>query len=180
MVSIRPLPKARELAKQTWAPATLLGMAMVARGEIGLLIIQIGLNQTPFMSETAFITAAWAIVLNTIIGPIGVGILLGKLGSQICDDPRWGTQLVETEEPLDNSSSSVEEVKPGRQWTSRRHSRSVSFATSSRDPSRGRSAYHSRAPSESRTGQVQKPKGVAGNNAVQIQIDQTSREETRS
>ena len=122
---------------------------MVARGEIGLLIIQIGLNQTPFMSETAFITAAWAIVLNTIIGPVAVGVLLGKLGKQICDDPRWGTQSIETEETVDNSTSSMEEVKPGRQWTSRRHSRSVSYATSSRDASRVRSVYHSRAPSGS-------------------------------
>ncbi|PVH74311.1 hypothetical protein DL98DRAFT_658886 [Cadophora sp. DSE1049] len=179
MASIRPIPRARALVKQTWAPATLLGMAMVARGEIGLLIIQIGLNQTPFMSETAFITAAWPIVLNTIIGPVGVGILLGKLGKQICDDPRWGTQSIETEEAEDNSSSGLEEVKPDRQWTSRRHSRSVSYATSFRNASRRRSAYHSRGPSEVRTGQVQKPDGVVANDAVEIPINHDIREEAR-
>ncbi|KAH7374124.1 sodium-hydrogen antiporter [Cadophora sp. MPI-SDFR-AT-0126] len=153
------------------ALAALLGMEMVAHGDIGILITQIGLNQTPFMSETAFITAAWAIVLNTIIGPVGVGVLLGKLGKQICDDPRWGTQSIETEETVDKSSSSMEEVKPGRKWTSRRHSRSVSFATSSRDPSRGRSAYHSCAPSEVRTGQYQKQEGVIANDVAPADQD---------
>ena len=65
----RPRVSIPTLAKSTWKPATLLGMAMVARGEIGLLIIQIGLNETTFLSQEAFITAAWAIVLNTVIGP---------------------------------------------------------------------------------------------------------------
>lgn len=38
-----------------WAPATLLGAAMVARGEIGLITIQIGLNKTSFLSNKAFL-----------------------------------------------------------------------------------------------------------------------------
>ncbi|KAK0641906.1 Cation/H+ exchanger [Cercophora newfieldiana] len=75
-----------------WAPATLLGTAMVARGEIGLLIIQIGLNETPYLTEKAFIIGIWAIVLNTIIGPISIGIFLRKFGARIANDPRWGTQ----------------------------------------------------------------------------------------
>lgn len=75
-----------------WAPATLLGTAMVARGEIGLLIIQTGLNETPYLSDKAFIIAIWAIVLNTIVGPVSVGILLRKIGGRIANDPRWGTQ----------------------------------------------------------------------------------------
>jgi Kef-type K+ transport system membrane component KefB len=75
-----------------WAPAALLGTAMVARGEIGLLIIQIGLNETPYLSDKAFIIAIWAIVLNTIVGPISVGILLRKFGARIAKDSRWGTQ----------------------------------------------------------------------------------------
>jgi len=181
LASIRPVTKIRALAKQTWAPATLLGMAMVARGEIGLLIIQIGLNQTPFLSEEAFITAAWAIVLNTIIGPVGVGVLLGKLGKHICDDPRWGTQVSDSDEFSDENSSSdgVVKVKPGRQWISRRHSRSVSFAASSRDPSRGRSAYTSRAPSESRAAQSLKPEGVMRSNIVQVGIDENDEERGR-
>ncbi|KAK3352894.1 Sodium/hydrogen exchanger family-domain-containing protein [Lasiosphaeria hispida] len=75
-----------------WAPATLLGTAMVARGEIGLVIIQVGLNETPFLSEKAFIIGIWAIVLNTIIGPVSVGVLLKRVGGKIANDPRWGVQ----------------------------------------------------------------------------------------
>jgi Kef-type K+ transport system membrane component KefB len=76
----------------SWAPATLLGAAMVARGEIGLLIIQIGLNETPFLTPEAFVIGVWAIVLNTIIGPVLVGLLLKRVGPDIAADPRWGVQ----------------------------------------------------------------------------------------
>ncbi|KAK4163348.1 Hsp70 ATPase ssc1 [Cladorrhinum sp. PSN259] len=77
----------------SWAPATLLGTAMVARGEIGLLIIQIGLNETPFLSKKAFVIGVWAIILNTVIGPVSVGFLLKKIGPQILTDKRWGVQV---------------------------------------------------------------------------------------
>lgn len=75
-----------------WPPAMLLGAAMVARGEIGLLIIQIGLNETPFLSQEAFVIGVWAIVLNTIIGPVLVGLLLRRAGTSIASNPRWGVQ----------------------------------------------------------------------------------------
>jgi Kef-type K+ transport system membrane component KefB len=74
------------------APAALLGAAMVARGEIGLLIIQIGLNETPFLTQKAFVIGVWAIVLNTIIGPVAVGMLLKRAGTSIAENPRWGVQ----------------------------------------------------------------------------------------
>jgi Kef-type K+ transport system membrane component KefB len=76
----------------SWAPATLLGAAMVARGEIGLLIIQIGLNETPFLTRKAFVVGVWAIVLNTIVGPVLVGLLLKRVGKRIAEDARWGVQ----------------------------------------------------------------------------------------
>jgi hypothetical protein len=61
---------------------------MVARGEIGLLIIQIGLNNTPYMSKDAFITAVWAIVLNTIFGPVTVGFII-KYKARAIADGAW-------------------------------------------------------------------------------------------
>ena len=106
-----------------WAPAALLGTAMVARGEIGLLIIQIGLNETPYLSEKAFIIAIWAIVVNTIVGPISVGILLRKIGARIANDSRWGTQandkalnahrVVVSLNALPRSSSSAQHPRDG-------------------------------------------------------------------
>lgn len=88
----KPAPPANARMSASWAPATLLGTAMVARGEIGLLIIQIGLNETPFLTRKAFVVGVWAIVLNTIIGPVSVGVLLKKVGDQIATDKTWGIQ----------------------------------------------------------------------------------------
>ncbi|KAK3389401.1 Cation/H+ exchanger [Podospora didyma] len=90
--SQRPEKGGRSTAASSWAPATLLGTAMVARGEIGLLIIQIGLNETPYLSRKAFVIGVWAIVLNTIIGPVSVGVLLKRMGNRIAQDESWGVQ----------------------------------------------------------------------------------------
>lgn len=84
-------PSKSGLQKSHWASAILVGVAMVARGEIGLLIIQLGLNDTTFLSEEAFLVSIWGIVLNTIIGPVSVGLLLRRSGRTIAEDPRWGT-----------------------------------------------------------------------------------------
>lgn len=76
-------------AKNAIYPALLLGLAMVARGEIGLLIVEIGYNNTPYVSEAGFITAIWAILLNTILGPIAVGVLVKMKGDKI-GYGQWG------------------------------------------------------------------------------------------
>ena len=89
-------------------------MAMVARGEIGLLIIQVGLNETPYLSEAAFVTAAWAIILNTIIGPVSVGLLIRWQGRAVYEDEAWGLQEKEVE------LGSVRGEKRGwRRWADR-------------------------------------------------------------
>lgn len=62
---------------------------MVARGEIGLLIVEIGYNNTSYVSSDGFVTAIWAILLNAIIGPVCVGLLLKYRGNAIGDGP-WG------------------------------------------------------------------------------------------
>jgi hypothetical protein len=64
---------------------------MVARGEIGLLIVEIGYNSTPYVSDAGFHTAVWAILLNTIIGPMVVGLLIKFKGKAIGDGD-WGIQ----------------------------------------------------------------------------------------
>ncbi|OQD68678.1 hypothetical protein PENDEC_c032G04195 [Penicillium decumbens] len=69
----------------------LLGSAMVARGEIGLLIVEIGYNETSYVSEEGFITAVWAILLNTIVGPVTVGHLVQFYGKRI-GESAWGLQ----------------------------------------------------------------------------------------
>lgn len=79
-------------SSNAWDAATLLGMAMIARGEIGLLIIELGLNTTSALSEEAFLVAIWAIVLDTILGPVSVALLLKRSENAIAGDPRWGMQ----------------------------------------------------------------------------------------
>jgi hypothetical protein len=84
----------RECFTSTFWPAMLLGSAMVARGEIGLLVVQIGLNNTPYLSKEAFITAVWAIVLNTIFGPVTVGLII-KYKARAIADGVWGLEKAE-------------------------------------------------------------------------------------
>ncbi|KAJ5183065.1 hypothetical protein N7492_000681 [Penicillium capsulatum] len=77
--------------RRAWLAAILLGSAMVARGEIGLLIIEIGHNETPYVSDEGFITGVWAILLNTIIGPVTVGLLV-KFHADKIGEGEWGLQ----------------------------------------------------------------------------------------
>jgi hypothetical protein len=100
--------------------AMLLGTAMVARGEIGLLIIQMGRKETPFLSERAFITSTWAIILNTIVGPAAVGWLLKRKVRAISDNKNWGLQLPEMR-PSDTVSTVTS--GPSSRWADRRYSR---------------------------------------------------------
>ncbi|KAL1602444.1 hypothetical protein SLS60_005860 [Paraconiothyrium brasiliense] len=97
-------PARDNTASFTLPPALLLGMAMVARGEIGLLIVEIGYNNTEYVSADGFITAIWAILLNTIIGPIFVGLLVKFRGERLAKGA-WG--LVESPGPELKGGSSA-------------------------------------------------------------------------
>ncbi|KAL2817544.1 Sodium/hydrogen exchanger family-domain-containing protein [Aspergillus granulosus] len=82
-----------KISRTTWLSGLLLGSAMVARGEIGLLIIEIGYNETSYVTQDGFITGVWAILLNTIIGPVCVGLLVKAYGKRI-GEGAWGLQKV--------------------------------------------------------------------------------------
>ncbi|CUS22495.1 LAQU0S05e06678g1_1 [Lachancea quebecensis] len=58
---------------------SILGYAMVSRGEIGFLISALAESRGIFTSEQYFIVT-WAIVLCTILGPVMVGFLTSKVG----------------------------------------------------------------------------------------------------
>jgi len=91
--------------KTAMFPAALLGSAMVARGEIGLLIVEIGYNETPYVSETGLQVAVWAILLNTIIGPVVVGLIIKYKGGEI-GRGQWGLQKSSQNELTDTESQS--------------------------------------------------------------------------
>ena len=72
-------------------PASVLGAAMVSRGEIGFLIASLAERKGIFDSHVGkaataqkgssqlFLIVVWAITLCTIIGPLGVGLLLKRV-----------------------------------------------------------------------------------------------------
>jgi hypothetical protein len=65
-------------------PALIVGLSMVSRGEIGFLIANIAFS-TNVLSANAFIVTIWAILLNTILGPIAVGLMVKLLGAKLTD-----------------------------------------------------------------------------------------------
>lgn len=78
-----PAPKARSLY-----PASILGSAMIARGEIGFLISSLAESHGIFSSSSSssqgkpseiYLIVTWAIMLCTIIGPIVVGLLVRRV-----------------------------------------------------------------------------------------------------
>ena len=78
--------KGRRLPKpKSFYPASILGCAMVARGEIGFLISAIAESRGFFSSARGdgsselFLIVTWAIMLCTIAGPIAVGLLTRRV-----------------------------------------------------------------------------------------------------
>ncbi|WPG99145.1 Hypothetical protein R9X50_00195600 [Acrodontium crateriforme] len=90
-------------------PATILGSAMISRGEIGFLISSIAESQGVFgqqNSNEVFLVVTWAILLCTLIGPVAVGLLVKRVKrlqrrerrkDSGCEDPLgvWGVVSVE-------------------------------------------------------------------------------------
>jgi hypothetical protein len=64
--------------------AALLGLAMVARGEIGLLISQIAHSETGILHDDAFLLGR-----RTVIGPASVGLLIKRIGRDRLVTERW-------------------------------------------------------------------------------------------
>ncbi len=63
------------------APALFIGIAMVSRGEIGLLVVQIAHDpQSSLLDDDTYLIAVWSILLCTLVGPIGVGIVVRRWG----------------------------------------------------------------------------------------------------
>ncbi|KAH7360618.1 Sodium/hydrogen exchanger family-domain-containing protein [Rhexocercosporidium sp. MPI-PUGE-AT-0058] len=68
-------------------PATMLGTAMTARGEIGFLIASLAETTGLFSpsgepsseSSEIYLVVTWAIVLCTVIGPLGIGTLVKRV-----------------------------------------------------------------------------------------------------
>lgn len=72
-----------------------MGVAMIARGEIGLLIAQLARTQSPsssdrgLLGDEVFLVCIWAILLCTLLSPISLGIIVRRLGHKITQGI-WG------------------------------------------------------------------------------------------
>ena len=80
-------------------PGAIMGCAMVARGEVGLLISSVAEADGIFGEQPngpVFLIVTWAIMLCTIVGPLFVGIILRRLRriSREKDNSREGRQDV--------------------------------------------------------------------------------------
>lgn len=71
-------------------PALFLGVAMVARGEIGLLIAQLARTNSMstsadegLLGDEAFLVCIWAILLCTLFSPIGVGFIVQRMENRV-------------------------------------------------------------------------------------------------
>ncbi|RPD62148.1 hypothetical protein L226DRAFT_463681 [Lentinus tigrinus ALCF2SS1-7] len=74
-------------------PAVFMGVAMVSRGEIGLLIAQLArtgsdsrsseASTSGLLGDEAFLMAIWAILLCTLMGPISVGVVVRRWGPKV-------------------------------------------------------------------------------------------------
>ncbi|TVY30980.1 hypothetical protein LHYA1_G000214 [Lachnellula hyalina] len=86
--SSTPIPSSPKIKKPlSLYPAAMLGTAMTARGEIGFLIASLAETTGLFASSPQqssgsseiYLVVTWAIVLCTIIGPLGVGMLVRRV-----------------------------------------------------------------------------------------------------
>ena len=77
-----------------WPVTTLLGSAMVARGEISLLIANVARETSPeLMPADLFYLVIWATLVCTILGPVAVGIIVKRMERQGSMLPvEWGPQ----------------------------------------------------------------------------------------
>ncbi|BGO99026.1 hypothetical protein RTG_00546 [Rhodotorula toruloides ATCC 204091] len=82
--------------RQTFPAAAFVGLALVARGEIGILVLQVAYaastssdNGTEVLGEEAYLVGIWAVAVCTIVGPVVFGLLVKKEGERI-KGGRWG------------------------------------------------------------------------------------------
>jgi hypothetical protein len=52
---------------------------MTTRGEIGFLIAAVAQSTGVLMPEEVYLVVVWAIVLCTLLGPIGIGVTVRKI-----------------------------------------------------------------------------------------------------
>jgi len=73
-----------------WTHGVTAGLAMITRGELGLLLAQQALTRG-VLSDSCFIVVCWAVILCTIFPPFFFGMLLKRFREDIIDTPQGST-----------------------------------------------------------------------------------------
>ncbi|GAA5876051.1 hypothetical protein JCM16303_007004 [Sporobolomyces ruberrimus] len=74
----------QSFVKETLPAASFLGLALIARGEIGILVLQVAYNantsssnaSSSVLSTEPYLVAIWAVLICTIVGPVGFARLV--------------------------------------------------------------------------------------------------------
>ncbi|GAA5991325.1 hypothetical protein JCM11641_004799, partial [Rhodosporidiobolus odoratus] len=85
------------LPRDSLPAAAFLGLALVARGEIGTLVLQVAYssssasstNPNPVLTEEPYLVGIWAVALCTIVGPVAFSALIRRVGERVVRG-RWG------------------------------------------------------------------------------------------
>ena len=91
LASTPPQASASKMMSRSLYPASIVGTAMMARGEIGFLIAALAQSRGIFAVQnegsgiredsgsTIYLVVVWAIALCTVIGPVSVGLLVRRV-----------------------------------------------------------------------------------------------------
>ncbi|GAA5914680.1 hypothetical protein JCM6882_003600 [Rhodosporidiobolus microsporus] len=91
------LTRSSYMLNESLPAACFLGFALVARGEIGVLILQVAYTSAAeasdpsasVLSEEPYLLGIWAVALCTIVGPVAFGAVTRRCGDRVVRG-RWG------------------------------------------------------------------------------------------
>ncbi|GAA6014074.1 hypothetical protein JCM10207_000229 [Rhodosporidiobolus poonsookiae] len=92
-----PRTRGQYMLRSSLPVAGFLGFALVARGEIGVLILQVAYTSAAsspdpaasVLSEEPYLLGIWAVALCTIVGPVVFSALVRRYGAEVVRG-RWG------------------------------------------------------------------------------------------
>ena len=77
--SLQTISSSTKKFNKNFYQALLLGFSMTTRGEIGFLIAAVARTAGILVPQEVYLVVVWGILLCTIIGPVGVRIIVGRI-----------------------------------------------------------------------------------------------------
>ncbi|KAM0792726.1 hypothetical protein ACM66B_002504 [Microbotryomycetes sp. NB124-2] len=92
-VTATELASERSPGRDSCLAAGFVGFAMIARGEIGVLVLQVAYNsrgQSRILGTEAYLVGLWAVMICTIVGPVVFAAVVKRFGLRIVNSVNWG------------------------------------------------------------------------------------------